>query len=527
MKKIFFATSALTFALLSGPAFAADNSADLARQIQALQDQLRSMQQQLDAVKASDAAQHEAIAKETAAREAAEKAAREANLEAGGHNSIENGTVKLIPPANPKVVETATHSFVLSSSDGNWTIQPTGRIHLDMGYYLNQKPEGTTGPGTVAGGRLTSGVNARRLRFGVTGRAMGDFTYDLILEAGGTNDGAPTLGSQLINSAKIGYTGLRNTVLEAGYGAQYFALEEATSSNNTMFIERSTPTILASNFNSGDPRFGAGFRTWEANWWLGAYLTSSVPGAVKNLTNRGFGAYERATYQIMQNDLESLHIGVAAAEVFDIPDTGPGTAKSFTMSDRPELRIDGTNILNTGALGTVANPVTGVVAYNVESAAAFGQLFYEGEYFHYVVDRRGKTSAQFDAAYVEASYAIGGRRTYSANCGCYGGINPIENFSPRFGGMGAVEFAARVSYANLVDQFVSSIPTAVAQPNGVNGGRQINYTAGLNWFWNPNMLWKFNYIHSHFDKATATTSGTPLGAGLDIDALAARFQIMF
>ncbi len=527
MKKSILATTALTFALLAAPSFAADNTADLSRQIQALQDQLRAMQQQLDAIKASDETQREAIAKETAAREATEKAARDANLEAGGRNSIENGTVKLIPPSNPKVVESAAHSFVLSSPDGNWTIQPTGRIHMDMGAYISQKPEGTTGPGTVAGGKLTSGVNARRLRFGVTGRAAQDFTYDFIYEAGGTNDGVPALGAQGINAAKIGYTGIRNTIIEVGYGAQFFTLEEATSSNNIMFMERSTPTTLATSFNSGDPRFAAGFRTWEANWWFGAYMTSSVPGAVKNLTNRGFGAYQRATYQPIQNDLESLHIGVGAAEVFDIPDSGPGTARSFTMADRPEVRIDGTNILSTGALGTVANPVTGVVVYNVESAAAFGQFFYEGEYFHYVVDRRGKTAAQFDAGYVEASYAIGGRRQYTANCGCYSGITPIENFSPRFGGMGAFELAARVSYANLVDQYSSGIPTAVAQPNAVNGGRQINYTLGLNWFWNSNMLWKLDYIHSHFDKANAVASGVAVGTGLDIDALAARFQVMF
>jgi len=33
---------------------------------------------------------------------------------------------------------------------------------------------------------------------------------------------------------------------------------------------------------------------------------------------------------------------------------GPNTPGSFTLSDRPEVRIDPTNILNTGALGTAA-----------------------------------------------------------------------------------------------------------------------------------------------------------------------------
>src|SRR5262249_52743814 len=147
-------------------------------------------QQQLDALKTADTAQKDALAKETAAREAAEKAARDANLEQGGHNVVDNGTVKMIPPANPKVVESGSHSFTMSSADGNWSIGPTGRVHLDMGASLTQQPQAATGPGTAAGGKLEGGVNARRARLGITGKAMGDFTYTLILDGGGTNDGA-------------------------------------------------------------------------------------------------------------------------------------------------------------------------------------------------------------------------------------------------------------------------------------------------------------------------------------------------
>ena len=524
MRKILYVTSALTLALLTGPAFAADSTADLARQIQGLQDQLRAMQLQLDALKSANAAQQDALSEETNKREADVKAARQANLEAGGQNVTQGGVVKMIPPANPKVTESGTHRFAMTSADGNWSIAPTGRIHFDVGVFLNQKAEGTTGPGTTAGGKLSSGVNVRRARLGITGKAMGDFTYTLILDAGG-GSGDSTAS---INEARLGYTGIKNTVLEIGYGAQYFTLEEATSSNDNMFVERSTPTTLASNFNSGDPRGAAGFRTWESNWWFGAYLTSSAPNVTHALTKRGFGAYERATYQIVQTDLTSVHVGLGAAQVFQVPNTGPGTAATFTMSDRPENRIDGTQLLTTGALGTVANPVTGVQVYNVESAAAYGGLFYQGEYFHYIVDRSGKPKAQFDGAYAQISYTIGGRRAYSPATSAYAGIVPVTPFSPTKGGMGAFEFAGRISYADLVDHYTSSL-TAASQPFMVNGGRQTNYTAGLNWYWNSNMLVKFNYIHTNLDKANSVTATNPnpTGAGLTVDAVVARFQAMF
>ncbi len=528
MKKIFLATSALALTLSSGTAFAAESTTGLARQIQTLQQQLRVMQQQLEAVQANDVAQKEAIAKEVGARESTEKAAREANLEAGGKNVFEGGKVKMIPPANPKVVQNNA-AFTLSSADGNWTVSPTGRVHMDMGTYFNQKPE-STGPGTVATGKLSNGVNLRRARFGVTGKANGDFTYSLVFEGGGTNDGVPTGGSGvLINQAVIGYTGIKNTIIDAGYQAQFLTLDESNSSNNIMFMERATPATVASSFAGGDPRFGAGFRTWESNWFFAAYVSGSQPGVVKNLTNRGWSAYQRATYNIIQNDLQSVHIGVNATQLLQVPTGTPNTttAPSIGFSDRPELRIDATQVLNTGAIGTGANPVTGAQVYGVEAAAAFGSFYTQAEYFKYIVNRSGKTNADFDGGYVQASYTFGGRRTYSANCGCYSGVNPVTPFSPIKGGMGAFEIAARLSYINLTDQLVKATTKAIGATgvnfNAVNGGQQTNLTVGLNWFWNANMLWKLNYIHSNYDK-TNVGGGQ---AGLGVDALAARFQFNF
>jgi phosphate-selective porin OprO/OprP len=508
---------------MSAPGRAADG--DMARQVQALQEQLRALQQQIDALKASDVASKEAIAKETEAREESEKAAREAALEQGGTLVFDRGRAKVVPAQNPKVVQSGTNRFTLSSADNAWTIAPTGRLHFDFGGYFSQKPEGATGPGTVAGGKLTGGINVRRARLGVTGRALNDFTYSLILDAGGATDGAAT-----INTASIGYTGIRNTIIEAGYMASFYTLDEATSSNDILFVERATPAALASAFNAADPRGQAGFRTWESRWWLGAYMTFSAPNTQHALTRRQLGAYQRFVYRPYEDGVDTFLVGVGAAQVFDVPNSGVGTAASVTMSERAENRVDPTNILNTGALGTLANPVTGVQVYNLESAGNFGGVYYQGEYFRYNIDRRGKTTAKMDGGYAQISYTIGGRRNYSANSGTFGGVNPITPFSPLKGDMGAFEFAARVSIADLVDQFDPTVlASAPVNFNAVNGGKQTNYTLGLNWYWNSNMLWKLNYIHTDFDRVTARTAAipTPIPAGLEMDAWVGRFQVMF
>lgn len=525
MKIQYIAAAALlaSTALTPVTASAAQTTSDLAREIQTLKDQLGTLQKQLETLQTRETEGRAALAKETEAREAAERAARDQNLAAGGRNVIEGGVVKMVPPANPKVTQSGTNRFAMSSADGAWTIAPTGRVHFDMGVYLNQKAEGTTGPGTVAGGKFTNGVNARRARLGITGRAMSDFTYALILDAGGAQDATAS-----VNEARISYTGMRNTVFEIGYGSQYFPLDDANSSNDIMFLERASPVTIASSFNAGDPRFSAGVRRWESNWFAAAYLTSSTPNVQHALTTRGFGAYERFSYNPIQTDLTSVHIGVSSAQIFEVQNTGANTPSSVTLSDRPEVRIDPTNLLNTGALGTAANQVTSIQVYGVETAAAFGSFFAQAEYLRDVVKRQQGPAVKVGGGYVQASYTLGGRRTYVPASGAYSGVNPITPFSPKTGGWGAFEFAARVSYTDLVDNYTSS-RLAADQPFMVNGGRQTSYTAGLNWFWNSNMLWKFNYIHTEFDKANpiTATSALPIPLGLSLDTFAARFQFMF
>jgi phosphate-selective porin OprO/OprP len=195
------------------------------------------------------------------------------------------------------------------------------------------------------------------------------------------------------------------------------------------------------------------------------------------------------------------------------------------LSDRPELRIDPTAFVSTGALGTVANPVTGAQVYNLETAVAWENVFWQGEYFHYTIDRMGKSHANFDGGYGELSYTFGGHRTYVANAGAYSGVNPTHPFSTKTGDMGALEIAARVSYIDLVDQ-VPTYTVAALPANAVNGGRQTNYTIGMNWYMNSNMRWMVNYIHSHFQKNTPNAAGhIPIGD--DLDAIALRWQFIF
>jgi phosphate-selective porin OprO and OprP len=499
-----WAKGGISLCAAMAPTAVAAQNPDFAALLSAQQEQIRQLQQQLQSL------QEQIRAEQTQRVAAAPPAASPAAVPAAAADDA------------PKVVKTPNNRFFLSSADGENTIGLTGRLHLDAGDYVDVRPASKV----TGSDDLSSGFNARRARIGVTGKVAGNFSYAFIYDAGNSQDNTP----KGIQTAQIAYNGLRNTAIEFGYSDTFFALDEATNSNDIMFLERSTPSVVATGIAAGDFRSNAGVRTWSDRYWIGAYATGPAQGQAHNLTAEQFGAYQRATYQVLQGTDYSVHVGAGASELLKAPNTGPGTANAITLSDAPELRIDNTALLNTGALGTIANPVTGARVYNLETAAGFRSLFFQGEYFHYDIDRRGLATASFDGGYGEASWTMTGEaRNYNPATGSYGGIIPDHPFSISRGGWGAWEVAARISSVSLVDNFIAGKSLA-AQPNAIDGGRQTNFTLGLNWYVNSNMRYMLDWVHGGFDKASPTAlPGAPLGSpvGTNFDAIAVRAQVAF
>jgi phosphate-selective porin OprO/OprP len=128
------------------------------------------------------------------------------------------------------------------------------------------------------------------------------------------------------------------------------------------------------------------------------------------------------------------------------------------------------------------------------------------------------TSVKFDGGYAQASYVLTGEsRKYNPESASYGGITPLNPFSPTAGGWGAWEIAGRVSTMNLNDQ--------LATANGVAGGRQTIYTAALNWYVNGNVRFMFDYLHGTVAKQISAIN--PGDAGSKFDAFAMRTQVAF
>ncbi|HEX9591678.1 MAG TPA: porin [Bradyrhizobium sp.] len=428
------------------------------------------------------------------------------------------------PPSGVKAVLTPANRPGICSADDANCIYLTGRLHFDVADYLSVHPQTPAGLHS-----LTSGVNARRARIGVLGKFMADWNYAFVADFGGSADG-PQLSN--IETASLSYQGLRPFAFEIGYMDVPWALDDATSTNDIMFLERASPEVVATGLAAGDFRSAAGVRWNTDRAWAGAYATGPLSGATHTGSNQQqLGGLARATYQALQGGNYSLHLGVDGEYVF-VPRANGSSATSIastmTLSDRPELRVDPTIFLNTGPI-----PAKNAGAYGVEAAGGFGSFYAQGEYYRYFVNQAGLAAGaptpqlNFDGGYIEASYTVTGEsRKYIPTTGAYSAIVPDRPLSFTAGGWGALELAVRYSYVNLNNHATPGV--APTTTGGVFGGRQTIYTLGVNWYPITNIRFMLNYIYATVNKIpTATAVGGSTLPGAVIQAIAMRTQVAF
>src|SRR5262249_56071887 len=110
-----------------------------------------------------------------------------------------------------------------------------------------------------------------------------------------------------------------------------------------------------------------------------------------------------AVGQVVNQAGFGIHIGGDAEALFKPSDDFVTGVKSLTLGDRPELRIDPTNILTTGPIANV----TGAQVYSVEAAANYGSLLVQGEYYFYNVDRAsGLPSLKFNGGRLKGRWVL-------------------------------------------------------------------------------------------------------------------------
>ena len=199
---------------------------------------------------------------------------------------------------------------------------------------------------------------------------------------------------------------------------------------------------------------------------------------------------------------------------------------SITLSDRPELRVDGTNLITTGSIDA-AHADT----YGGEFAAQKGPFLLESEYFRYDIDRRipiaGASNPSFHGWYAEAGWLLtGGRRLYNTSTAAFDGPGAVQAFDPAHGQWGAWELVARYSDTDLNDDAGVAGKAATPRPAACAGyGDQKIWTMLGRQLVRPIPAVKFAVQYQWVDIDRLTATGAP--AGQAYRTLAFRSQFAF
>lgn len=350
------------------------------------------------------------------------------------------------------------------SRDGNFKWKIGGRIHAQAGIYDNDRADNGTPTD------FNNGADLRRARINIAAQLWKAWHFKLQYDFAGS--GGVDAG---LRDAFISYHNdqVWPFALTVGHFKEYFGLSSMSSSNDITFIERALPTRV---FMAPDARrLGIGLATHGHDLWT---LAAGFYG--KNASGEDIGGVEversdpavfsgRFTLSPIHTNGRVLHLG-ASGSWLSLDDT-------TRFRERPELTPGTTRLIDTGTLPNVDS----MIRLGAEALAIYGPFSLQGEYVRTEVDRKRLSDPDFDGWYVQGSWILTGEsREYDFKYGTF--KNPKPNSIVGQGGYGAWEIAARYSRLDLNDA-------------DVDGGREENFTAGINWYPTPTFKFMANYVN--------------------------------
>jgi len=365
--------------------------------------------------------------------------------------------------------------FVTSSEDGAFKLWFDGRIMIDTGFFFGDD------------NNFANGTETRRARI-----SFKTIMYD---NWAGEWDIDVADNEVEIKDFWMAYIGFDHVIIKLGNHKMPFSMEEVTSSRNIVFMERALPNV----FTSGR-RIGLSVTKWADNWRFQAgFFGQEVGEGEEEGENEAWGYAARFTYEPVMEKGRIIHLG--ASYQYLLPDAGSDDRIKFKQ--RPELHLT-EKILDTGKIKNVDD----YSAYGVEFAGQFGALSWQAEYISQDVNRYDKPDASFDGYYVYVSYFITGEtRQWKKSEAEFGAVTPNSK-------KGALEVALRYSHLDLNDEDAD-----------IWGGKEDNFTIGINYYFNENIRFMMNYIFVNNDEY-ADGDGDFIGND-DFQILAFRFQYLF
>jgi phosphate-selective porin OprO/OprP len=397
---------------------------------------------------------------------------------------IEKVEVRAAKSAQPGVVPT------FADVNGNFTFKVRGVVDADYVAFN----------GGNGGYDFNNGTAFRRARLGFEGTAFKNWGWRIETDFAGN--------AVAIQDAYIQYNGVKKWAFTLGQHKAPFGLESNNSDNYNSFIERSIFTNAIGEAGA-ERRLGASAQYVDDAFTVAFGLFGDNESSTRSeaAPDESWGLNARATWEPVVSDAVNLHVGASGFWRNDVKADNTAAAGTLRLRERPNVRVDGGRIIDTGTITRVNNLYYG----GLEATAIAGPFSLTGEYGHLEVDRAtGFEDVSFDGFYVYGSWFLTGE-SRAFNKGNFDRLKPFAPLNPAAGDWGGFELVARYDWFDVSDT-----------PVVANAGNKADtYTLGLNWYFNTNFKAMFNWVHF----SGTNTPLDPVGTRTSGDAFAARLHL--
>ena len=339
--------------------------------------------------------------------------------------------------------------------------------------------------------------------------------------------------------------------LKVGQMYEPLSIEQMTSDNWNSFMEKALPVQALI------PGRQMGFETqnttcngrigWETGYFFAQQAATSSNGVFQDTTGDLFSPHLDATQVALRvyalpwyqdNGAKLLHVGFGYSHEFRANSQQANANNAFNNPGTLDFKTGPESNLSSALVDTGYFLAKSVDIIDPELALVCGPFAAQAEYIWLQAaditnPSNGtalttNTAASFNGWYSEFTYFLTGEhRPYALNPSpstyqaTFGRPVPNCNFDPLHGGIGAWQLAFRISQVDLNDREA-----------GFNGGLETDYTLGINWYLNPNVMVKMDYVHAwvgahnHGLGGNSNYNGTLSANGSD-SIFETRFQIAF
>ena len=275
---------------------------------------------------------------------------------------------------------------------------------------------------------------------------------------------------------------LGNSYLAAGQYKQPNSLEELSSTRHNDFISKA----MVTNLFGVARRVGVVWADDEPNW---GYAVSAFTRELTRNLGEGNGYGARGYWAPINHSGNWLHLGASLVDY--------GTHENMLrLRVRPDADLATQRLVDTGNFTDATRQRT----YGLEGAWVGGAFKVQSEYMSSHVSRDLHDSFDGDSWYVSGVWNITGE-TWGYKSGLPTTPLPNEPAS------GMWQVGVRYDNTDLNDGFIAvpTTPTGFPTASGVLGGKESNWTFGVNWYWHSNFKVAANYVMVTSERFNTTT----------------------